>query len=114
MSVQSKKSRSVAKAALAAFLTFLLALAITPQPAQAQTFKVLHTFHGPNGAIPEAPLVRDTAGNLYGTTSEGSNGVCSSYGCGTAFKLDKTGKQIWLHSFNGRNGRTPALSLIHI
>ena len=93
-------------------LTVLLAAAMAAMPAQAHRFKVLHTFHGPNGAAPRASLIRDGAGNLYGTTSEGGNGVCSSYGCGTAFKLDKTGKQVWLHSFSGKDGMTPAAGLL--
>jgi hypothetical protein len=36
--------------------------------AQAQKFKVLHTFHGRDGAEPVGVLIRDAAGNIYGTT----------------------------------------------
>jgi uncharacterized repeat protein (TIGR03803 family) len=49
-------------------------------------------------------LVRDEAGNLYGTTSEyGGNGC---YYCGTVFKLDKTNKETVLYTFTlaGRTG----------
>ena len=67
----SKKSRPAAKAVFAIFLMFLLASTLTVQPAQAQTFKVLHTFHGKDGASPVGVLVRDAAGNLYGTTEAG-------------------------------------------
>ncbi len=56
---------------------------------------VLHTFSGgADGASPYAGLIRDTAGNLYGTTYLGGrrNG-------GTVFKLDKDGNETVLHSF---------------
>src|SRR6266849_9527929 len=115
--MQYKKSQSAAQAVFAVLTMFLLALAITAQPAHAQTFKVLHTFKGApaDGAIPWTQLTRDAGGNLYGTTEEGGNGkgVCVSFGgCGTAFKLDKTGKRVWLHSFNGKNGRGPMTGLL--
>jgi uncharacterized repeat protein (TIGR03803 family) len=49
---------------------------------------VLHTFTGtPDGALPYGTLIRDTNGNLYGTTLEG--GVD---GVGTVFKLTKSAK----------------------
>jgi hypothetical protein len=43
----------------------------TIQSARAQTFTVLYTFTGaPDGANPVAGLVRDAAGNFYGTTQQ--------------------------------------------
>jgi uncharacterized repeat protein (TIGR03803 family) len=105
-----KKPRSAVKTIFVIFITLWLASAIVPT--QAQKFKVLHTFHGKDGAIPWTQLTRDAVGNFYGTTSEGGEGVCSNYGCGTAFKLDKNGKQVWLHSFNGKNGRQPMAGLL--
>jgi uncharacterized repeat protein (TIGR03803 family) len=62
---------------------------------------VLHSFTGsPDGASPIAGMIRDAAGNLYGTTSAG--GIdCGSLGCGTVFKLDAAGKETLLHSFTG-------------
>lgn len=43
-----------------------------------------------DGGVPEAGLVVDEAGNLYGTTSLGgtfSGGTCRGAGCGTVFEL---------------------------
>jgi uncharacterized repeat protein (TIGR03803 family) len=59
---------------------------------------VLYSFTGGvDGSFPNAALIRDSAGNLYGTTAEG--GI---YGAGTVFKLDPTGKETVLHSFSGK------------
>jgi len=63
---------------------------------------VLHRFNGNDGAAPIGPLTLDTAGNLYGTTSEGGSGAC---GCGVAFRLapnsDGTWRETVLHTFIG-------------
>jgi uncharacterized repeat protein (TIGR03803 family) len=54
-------------------------------------YTVLHTFTGADGAQPYAGLVRDAAGNLYGTTSVGGTSpayLCGQAGsCGVVFKL---------------------------
>jgi uncharacterized repeat protein (TIGR03803 family) len=110
--MQSEKPCSTTKMVFAIFLIFLLASLLVPAQSQAQTFKVLHTFHGGDGADPGGVMVRDAAGNLYGTTGAGGNGKCSQYGCGTAFKLNKAGKQVWLHSFEGRSGYGPYAGLL--
>jgi uncharacterized repeat protein (TIGR03803 family) len=111
--MRSKKLFPV-KPIFAIFITLLLALAITAQPALAQSykFKVLHTFHGANGMYPAGRLVRDADGNLYGTTEGGGAGKCTKMGCGTVFKLNKAGKQVWLHSFTGSNGMEPFAGLL--
>ncbi|MGO9648946.1 MAG: choice-of-anchor tandem repeat GloVer-containing protein [Terriglobales bacterium] len=98
---------SAAKVVPQIFRTLLLASAVFSAPAHAQTFTVLHTFTGaPNdGEGPFGQLIRDSAGNLYGTTTAGGVGKCGNYGgCGTAFMLNKAGKEIAKFSFNGRNG----------
>jgi uncharacterized repeat protein (TIGR03803 family) len=66
--------------------------------ARAQTTEVvLHNFETPpNGAFPNAGVIRDPAGNLYGTTI---NGGASN--AGVVFKLDTTGHQTVLYSFTG-------------
>jgi uncharacterized repeat protein (TIGR03803 family) len=77
---------------------------------------VLHSFcqQGypcPDGAAPQAGLVFDQKGNLYGTTLYG--GV---YGGGTVFKLTPQGKQTVLYSFCAQNncpdGESPSAALI--
>ena len=111
--MRSKKAFSAGKPTFVLFMTLLLTSAVVPIQSQAQKFKVLHTFHGPNGSDPFGKLVRDQAGNLYGTTEGGGKGMCySGYTCGTAFKLDKTGKQVWLHNFNLKNGMDPLAGLL--
>jgi len=112
--MRPKKPFSTGKPTFVIFIALLLASAIGPTQAQAQKFKVLHTFHGANGAFPITQLTRDGAGNLYGTTSEGGTGVCKDekYGCGTVFKLNKTGKQVWLHSFHHSGGQQPMAGLL--
>src|SRR6266568_2410544 len=76
------------------FLVFVLATGAATR-AQAQTFTVLHSFtNSPDGAFPFAGLLRDAAGNLYGTTLRGG-----SLGSGTVFKLDPAGNETVLYSF---------------
>jgi hypothetical protein len=85
--MQSKKPYSTAKIVFTILVTFLLASVVVPVRSQAQKFKVLHTFHGKDGNGPSGVLVRDDAGNLYGTTEAGGNGACGDYGCGTVFQV---------------------------
>ena len=69
---------------------------------------VLHRFSGrPDGALPWAGLIRDAAGNFYGTTAAGGTGN------GTVFKLDSKGIETVLYHFpQGVDGSTPEGSLI--
>lgn len=60
---------------------------------------VLYSFTGrEDGGQPNAGVVRDKAGNLYGTTVGGG-----AYGHGTIFKLDMAGNETVLYSFAGGN-----------
>ena len=65
----------------------------------------LYNFHGPDGAFPTSGVIRDSYGNLYGTTSAGNSGV--------VFKLDPTGHETVLYTFTGgADGGTPEGSLL--
>jgi uncharacterized repeat protein (TIGR03803 family) len=74
--------------------------------------KVLHSFTGTrgDGARPLAGLVRDAAGNLYGTTVNG--GGPANYG--TVFMVDKRGKEKVLYRFgaSGLHGANPFGTLV--
>jgi len=73
--------------------------------------KVLHNFSaGSDGARPLGGLVRDTEGNLYGTTTVGG----ARYNDGTVFKIDSSGTLTLLHRFTGypKDGANPAVGLI--
>jgi uncharacterized repeat protein (TIGR03803 family) len=59
--------------------------------------KVLYSFTGgADGGQPNASVILDSAGNLYGTTVGGG-----AAGHGTVFKLDKAGTETVLYSFMG-------------
>jgi uncharacterized repeat protein (TIGR03803 family) len=70
---------------------------------------VLHNFAGGNdGLLPVgASLVRDSAGNLYGTTPQGG-----STDFGVVFKIDAKGNETILHTFSGSDGKIPYGTLI--
>ena len=75
---------------------------------------VLHSFTGaPDGAQPQSGLVADKDGNVYGTTFRGGDINCESSlgGCGVVYKIDRTGKETVLHSFELAEGTTPFASL---
>ncbi|HET7213510.1 MAG TPA: choice-of-anchor tandem repeat GloVer-containing protein [Terriglobia bacterium] len=76
-----------------------------PTTGDTWTETVLHSFSGPpsDGMTPFAGLVRDSSGNLYGTTTSGGSGGCNLMGlagCGIAFKLDQSGNET-VYSFTG-------------
>lgn len=74
------------------------------------TLTLLHSFAGtPDGEDPYSGLLRDKAGNLYGTTQYGG----TSGGFGTVFRLDAKGKLTLLHSFAGTpDGVNPLAGLL--
>ena len=81
-------------------------------PAGAQTFTVINTFNGTNGAHSMAAMIFDQAGNLYGTTSAGGLGK------GVVFELSPNGSGGWtenvIYEFGSRthDGATPYSPLI--
>lgn len=79
------------------------------------TEAVLHTFAGypSDGNSPGTPLVRDKAGNLYGTAYGGNSTACldsnhEPSGCGVVFRLKTNGREAILHNFSfGPDGTQP-------
>ena len=65
--------------------------------------KVLYDFAGgSDGGLPRADVLRDEAGNLYGSTwSGGGTGCSANMGCGTVYKLAPDGTETVLYAFTG-------------
>jgi uncharacterized repeat protein (TIGR03803 family) len=64
---------------------------------------VVHAFNGADGWNPLGGLIRDTTGNLYGTTKQGGGGDDD----GTVFEVDKTGTETVLYGFSGGSRTDP-------
>jgi len=60
----------------------LVAVAGFSSTAATQELITLHSFTGDDGAHPQADLIADPAGNLYGTTAGGGAGTSCIQGCG--------------------------------
>ena len=77
------------------------------------THTVLHSFCAQSGCAdgsrPQAGLILDANGNLYGTTYSGG-----AKGRGTVFKISANGTETVLHSFaaNGIDGYNPVAGLV--
>lgn len=87
----------------------LAILGVARAQGTAVTETVLHNFpeNAPKGSFPEAGLVADPAGNLYGTANQGG---ASRWG--VIFKVDPSGRTTVLHSFtNGADGGSPEATL---
>ena len=71
-------------------------------------FTVLHRFHGgTGGATPQAGLLVDAAGNIFGAA--GAGGFSEN---GLVFKISSTGTYTVLHRFTGNDGKTPNGGLV--
>lgn len=69
---------------------------------------VLHSFTKAQGTFLTGSLVRDSAGNLYGTAQKNGAGTG-----GTIFELTKAGTLVVLHSFTERlDGQFPWAGLV--
>jgi uncharacterized repeat protein (TIGR03803 family) len=96
---------------LLVLLAVVLFIAFTAQPAEGQTYRVIHNFTGGwGGAQPNAGLTIDHAGNLYGTTFYDGDFIY-----GTVFRLSPSGSS-WiftrLNSFGGSYGAFPQARVI--
>ena len=65
---------------------------------------------------PKVGVIRDSAGNLYGTTETGGANCLGQGGCGTVFEVNNAGQETVLYSFcsetNCVDGYHPLASLI--
>jgi uncharacterized repeat protein (TIGR03803 family) len=79
-----------------------VALAVPLHAARAET--LLYAFKaGNDGAVAYSGLIKDSAGNLYGTTWWGGGSNCGDIGCGTVYRITPTGNETLLYSFKGGN-----------
>ncbi len=93
---------------------------LSPASGGGWAYKVLKGFsNGSFGSYVSPTLVRDSAGNLYGTTINGGNTSvsCNGTGCGVVFELSPTTSGQWketvLHKFSGgTDGANPYGSLL--
>src|SRR5690349_15380141 len=96
----------------------LISIAFIAVPASAQTLTVLYTFPGgTNGSVASNGVIRDSSGNLYGTTAYGGDVNCNPtfppVGCGTVYKLDSTNALTTLYAFRGApDGQFPSSPLL--
>lgn len=85
------------------------AFEMTPKSNNKWSFRVIHQFKHNPACSPQAGLIPDTAGNLYGTTRNDYEGCAGAPNeCGTVFKLTSTSNGNWtyrvIHKFTGGKG----------
>ena len=86
----------------------------------AQTEIPVYDFTGAgDGDFPYGSLVADSAGNYFGTTSNGGrySGACSPWGCGVVFEISPNGSGGWtektIYRFRGEpDGAEPSGNLV--
>ncbi len=103
------KQRRILGSQIIEVATMLIILLGLTAVAHAQTYNVIYNFTGgTDGAFPQAGVMVDQGGNLYGTASYGgyTGGQCTSRGCGTVYRL-KHLNSAWvlnpLYAFLGQN-----------
>jgi uncharacterized repeat protein (TIGR03803 family) len=89
---------------LTGVLSALVLFAMITTAGATSSTKVIYSFAGDeDGEYPSTELVRDGAGNLYGTTVQGGD-----FGSGTVFQLAPDGTHTILYSFtSGPDGAQP-------
>jgi uncharacterized repeat protein (TIGR03803 family) len=106
-------SRRIFVRPLLAAVSALILVAGTAGAQAAGKEKVLHSFTGfaagQDGGLPNGGVVRDDAGNLYGTTFNGG-----ANDLGTVFKIAPNGTETILHSFanGGDDGVNPMAGVV--
>jgi len=104
------------------FVAWLAMIACCIAPAWGSGEKVIYSFAGgsADGTLPTSNLISDSAGNLYGTTTQGGNSSsCGPFGsesCGVVFELTPSNGS-WtekvIYSFGGgADGGTPYGGLV--
>lgn len=90
------------------WMSVVLLLAFLTSPGTAQIFNALYEFQGGSDGGGPNGMIRDSAGNLYGTTVTGGIAVY-----GIVFKLDTSGKKTTLYEFKGgTDGEQPHGNLL--
>jgi uncharacterized repeat protein (TIGR03803 family) len=86
---------------------------LSPGAGGVWTETLLHAFGFNDGGSPNAGLIFDSAGNLYGEGTSGGNPSCN---CGIIFRLAPVQPGKWtyraIHIFNTKNGENPEGGLI--
>jgi hypothetical protein len=112
----SAKAAQFALAVAAVFAVWLAMPAIAQDPARATS---LFEFDGASGYSPNAGVITDRHGTIFGTTTIGGDGPClGGAGCGTVFALSPpfSGGVSWvfnkLYDFQGgQDGSSPSAPL---
>jgi len=83
------------------------------------TFTTIYNFCSQpgcsDGEVPSGGLVQATDGGFYGTTQSGGADeveACNGVGCGTVFRIAKSGTLTTIHDFQGSDGQYPYSGLV--
>ena len=116
MSSNNRRSETVGVGLL---VIGMVVLAFASGAGAQSNYKTLHRFTGgQGGAAPQAGLILDQGGNLYGTTSSGGDLPCRGFqgACGVVFKLAPKSNGGWKetvpHRFNDHPGAQPVAGVI--
>jgi uncharacterized repeat protein (TIGR03803 family) len=88
-----------------------VAYRLSPQGEQQVLFAFQGGLTNHKPKLPSGGLFMDNVGNIFGTAEFGGNDACH-LGCGSVFRLDKTGTLSQIHKFNGANGSQPSGPLV--